>query len=86
MPAALWFASRTGAASETTLDDLWKDFDPKGLPLETEISTEHPIAGGTLRIVYYTSELVQGFKVRVAAYFGFPSGDKKRPPPRKPQQ
>src|ERR1039458_8207260 len=67
---ALLRAPRLRAETPATLDELWQDFDPKRLPLEAEIAQEWKLDACTIRTVFYTSEVSQGFMVRVAAYFG----------------
>lgn len=76
---ALLRAPRLRAETPATLDELWQDFDPKSLPLEAEIAQEWKLDACTIRTVFYTSEVFQGFKVRVAAYFGLPAAAQKAP-------
>src|ERR1039458_7174413 len=60
-----------------TLDELWQDFDPKSLPLEAEIAQEWKLDACTIRKIFYTSEVFQGLKLRVAPYFGLPAAAQK---------
>jgi dienelactone hydrolase len=78
-PGALLYASRLRAETPATLDALWKDFDPESLPLEAEVAQEWKLGDYTVRKIYYASEIFDGFKVRVAAYFGFPGTPDKAP-------
>jgi dienelactone hydrolase len=78
-PGALLCAPGFGAAPLATLDDLWKDFDPSSLPLEAETVQEWKLENCTVRKVYYSSEVFQGFKVRVVAYLGLPAAAGKAP-------
>ncbi len=78
--AVVAFGARAaGATPAWSVDELWKDFDPRALPLETEVARERTIERLTIRTVYYTSEVSSGHKVRVVAYYGFPSAKAKLP-------
>jgi dienelactone hydrolase len=62
-----------------TIDELWRGYDPRALPLETETVAEEKSPDGILRTVYYTGHVENGFKVRVLGYYGFPPGARKLP-------
>src|SRR4051794_15553088 len=62
-----------------TVEELWRGYDPRSLPLETEIVAEEKAAGEILRTVYYTDVVENGFKVRVVGYYGFPPNAGKKP-------
>ncbi len=78
-PGALLCAPALRAAIPATLDELWKGFDPKALPLDAETVQEWKQSACTVRKIYYTSEVFEGFKVRVVAYFAFPNAEGKSP-------
>ena len=56
-----------------TVDELWTGFDPRALPLESEVAQEWKRDNLTIRRIYYTSEISSGHKVRVIGYYGFPA-------------
>jgi dienelactone hydrolase len=62
-----------------TVDALWKDFDPRALPLDAKVIKETTQDGIVLRTVQYTVETTDGFTVRMLAYYGFPVGAKHLP-------
>ena len=77
---ALGLAGGAVGAQETwTLDSLWRGFDSRALPLEIEIASEEKLDGLVLRKLYYTSEIAQGFKVRIVAWYGFPPSARNEP-------
>lgn len=82
--AALFLAGGAGFAADSTVsfatpEDLWAGYDPRALPIEGETAKEEVLDGVVLRTVYYTSEVTDGFKVRVVAYYGFPVGGTNLP-------
>ena len=62
-----------------TVDALWAGYDPETLPLETQVVAEWHESGIVVRKVYYTSEVDDGFKVRVIGYYAFPIVGKHHP-------
>jgi dienelactone hydrolase len=62
-----------------TVDELWTGFDPRALPLESEVAQEWKRDNLTIRRIYYTSEISSGHKVRVIGYYGFPAQPGKMP-------
>jgi dienelactone hydrolase len=82
--AGLFLAGGTVSAaaatpSFATPEQLWAGYDPRALPIEGEVAKEEVVDGVVLRTIYYTSEVTDGFKVRVVAYYGFPVGGKNLP-------
>jgi dienelactone hydrolase len=69
----------TATPSFATPEQLWAEYDPRALPIEGEVAKEEVVDGVVLRTIYYTSEVTDGFKVRVVAYYGFPVGGKNLP-------
>jgi hypothetical protein len=52
--------SRTAAADPgvfRTVDDLWRGYDPRALPLEVETVAEEKTTDGIVRTVYYTGHV-----------------------------
>jgi len=72
-------AETAPASPPTSVDALWQGYDPRALPIEAEVKSESSGDGIVWRTVYYTSEVVDGFKVRIAAYYGFPAGGRNLP-------
>jgi len=66
-------------ATYDSVDELWEGIDPRMDPLEVETMRESVDDGIVSRTVFYTAETVNGFKVRVIAYYGFPVGGKDLP-------
>lgn len=58
---------------------LWKNFDPRAEPLETEILKEWEEDGVILRIVRYRIGIFKGQKAIMAGVYGFPKGQKSLP-------
>jgi dienelactone hydrolase len=63
----------------STVETLWAGYNPRALPVEAEVLKETVEDGLVLRTVKYTSEISDGFKVRIVAYYGFPAGGKNLP-------
>ncbi len=79
----LFLAARLPAAEPAalypTVEALWAGYDPRELPIEAEIVKETVADGLVVRTIKYTSEISDGFKVRVVAYYGFPTGGRSLP-------
>lgn len=74
--------SLTPYTAETVPDnvvDLWKDFDPRKEPLETEIVKEWKEDGIVCRYVIFKVGRFNGADSRIAAYYTFPEGAKSVP-------
>jgi Acetyl xylan esterase (AXE1) len=63
----------------TTLKELWGDYDPRKEPLETQVVREWTEKAGTYRIVIFTVGTFKGTPARMAAFYGFPTGEKNLP-------
>ncbi|VTS08294.1 alpha/beta hydrolase family protein [Tuwongella immobilis] len=59
--------------------DLWRDFDPRNDPLETEIIREWQESGAIYRHVRFLVGHFKGHPARMAAIYGVPLGTMKRP-------
>lgn len=62
-----------------THTEMWKGFDPRAEPLETEILKEWTQDGVVLRVLRYRIGIFKGQKAWMAGVFGFPSGGKNLP-------
>lgn len=62
-----------------TVEDTWKDFDPRAEPLETEVIREEITDGIVVRYVRYVVGTFGGKKTKVAAFYGFPEGAENLP-------
>lgn len=74
--------TRTAAAGSNTpsaVDELWRDFDPRALPLGVEVIKETVADGIVLRTVRYVVEELDGQTARVLAHYGVPVGKGSRP-------
>src|SRR5258706_13682138 len=82
-PLAVALSAVLGAAEPTkefhTVEELWSGFDPRALSLAAKVVKETASDGLVLRTVLYTSEISEGFTVRVIAYYGYPAGQTKLP-------
>ena len=58
---------------------MWQGFDPLRDPLDTELVREWKEGDATYRYVVFTIGAFKGQKSRVAAFYGFPTSDKKLP-------
>lgn len=67
------------AAVYHTVDDLWRGYDARALPLEAQVIREWKLDGLVLRTVSYTAEIADGTRARIVAYYGFPAGGKDLP-------
>ncbi len=57
----------------STLDELWKGYDPRAEPLEVEVVREWTEDGITYRALLYTVGTFKGRKARMAAFYAFPT-------------
>src|SRR5438034_131503 len=55
------------AAGPATVEELWRDYDPRAVPLRAETIDEGVADGVTLRTVMFTAEVVDGYAVRMLA-------------------
>lgn len=62
-----------------SVDDLWRGFDPRAVPLHVNVMNEKEGPDGKIRKIRFTSEVVDGFAVQIVGYYGFPSGTGKHP-------
>ena len=62
-----------------TLDELWKGYDPRAEPLDTEVIKEWEEDGVVCRVVRYRVGVFKGVKSMVAAVYAFPKGGSKLP-------
>lgn len=62
-----------------SVQDLWKDFDPRRDPLEDVVVREWERDGIVYRYVTYQIGAFKGQPARMAAFFGFPKGARKLP-------
>lgn len=61
----------------TTMDELWRNYDPSTEPLETEIVREWKDGDITIRHVVFTMDTFKGQKSRLAAFYAFQKSDQK---------
>lgn len=59
--------------------DLWKDYDPRAEPLDVQIVKQWEIDGVICRYVIFTVGTFKDTPARLAAYYTFPKGAKRRP-------
>lgn len=69
----------TNNEAPQTFDELWKDFDPRKEPLDTEILKEWEEDGVILKILRYRIGIFKGQKAMMAAVYGYPKGAKALP-------
>ena len=62
-----------------TVQDLWKEFDPRQAPLDAKVVREWEQEGIVYRYVTYHIGAFKGQPARMAAFFGFPKGAQKLP-------
>lgn len=68
-----------GDKAPSTVDELWKGFDPRAEPLAVEILKEWEEDGVVLRVLRYHIGIFKGRKARMAAIYGSPKGGKNLP-------
>ncbi len=76
LPAA---PDETGDRMYVSVEDLWADFDPRGLPLQVDIIREWTEDGARWKEFYFTGEVWEGTPVRVYAIYAEPVGASKLP-------
>ena len=59
--------------------ELWKDFDPRSEPLETDVLHQWEEEGVMLRVLRYRIGVFKGQKSWMAGVYGYPKGGKKLP-------
>ena len=57
-----------------SVNELWADFDPRKVPLETEDPQDVEQDGVVCRLVRYQVGVFKGTPLRVAAFYAFPKG------------
>ena len=62
-----------------TLEELWKDFDPKKEPLDTEILKEWEEDGVVMKVLRYRIGIFKGQKAMMAAIYGYPKAASNLP-------
>ncbi len=55
-----------------TLEELWKDFDPRKEPLDTEVLQEWEEEGVVMKVLRYRIGIFKGEKAMMAAIYGYP--------------
>ena len=70
---------KTKVKVPTNFDELWKDYDPRKEPLETEILYKCVEDSVLLQVVRYRIGVFKGKKAMMAAIYGYPLGCKKIP-------
>lgn len=63
----------------SNFDQMWRGFDPRAEPLETETLREWEQDGVILRVVRFRVGVFKGTTARLAAVYGFPNGGTKFP-------
>ena len=74
--------SLVDGASPQNVDELWRGFDPRKEPLETEILHQWEQDSVILRVVRFRIGVFKGQPARLAGVFGYPksaSGDRRVP-------
>ncbi|MGJ8640954.1 MAG: NPCBM/NEW2 domain-containing protein [Opitutaceae bacterium] len=66
-------------ASPQTVDEAWRDFDPRAEPLDVEIHKEWVEAGTVLRAVRYRIGVFKGQKAWMGGLYAFPEGGSDLP-------
>jgi len=62
-----------------TLEELWKNFDPRNEPLEAEILHEWEEDGVVMQVLRYRIGIFKGQKAMMAAIYGYPKLGKNLP-------
>jgi dienelactone hydrolase len=70
---------QSGASLFHSVDEIWRGYDPRALPLDAEVLHEGAAANLVVRKIRYTSEIADGVKVRIIGYYGFPGGGGRHP-------
>lgn len=65
--------------SPGSVEELWADFDPRKEPLDAKVVREWEKDGIVYRHVTYHIGTFKGKPAQMAAFFGFPKGEKKLP-------
>lgn len=68
-----------GDKAPKNLTELWRGYDPRREPLETQIVREWANDGVTLRYVVFTIGTFKGKRSRLAAFYAFPKSAGKLP-------
>ena len=62
-----------------SVDELWAGYDPRSEPLDVRVVREWQEDGLTLRYVTFSIGTFKGKTARMAAFYGFPTGEKNLP-------
>ena len=62
-----------------SVEELWEDFDPRGIPLEIDIIREWTENGSRWKEFYFTGEIWEGSSVRIYAMYAEPEGARNLP-------
>lgn len=73
---SVWGGSLAGGETPESVAELWADFDPRAGALETEVIREWREGGLVLRSVRFQAGTFKGTPARLAAFYGFPEGQK----------
>ncbi len=57
-----------------TIEELWKDYDPRKEPLDTEILKEWMEDNVVMKVIRYRIGIFKGQKAMMAAIYGYPKG------------
>ncbi|MGB1127408.1 MAG: alpha/beta hydrolase family protein [Opitutales bacterium] len=63
----------------STVEELWRGFDPRKEPLDVEVLKEWEEEGVILKIIRYRVGIFKGEKAMMAAVYGYPKGAKDLP-------
>lgn len=66
------FPGLDGSQAPANLDEMWRGFDPRSEPLETEIPHEWEEDGVVLKVVRFRIGVFKGTTARLAAIYGYP--------------
>lgn len=69
----------TLTATPQSVEQLWANYDPRSEPLEVQVVREWQEDGLTLRYVTYSIGNFKGSAATMAAFYGFPKGEKQLP-------
>ena len=68
------FSPLTNGKVPQTLEELWKDYDPRKEPLDIEIIKEWEEDGVVMQVLRYRIGIFKGKKAMMAAVYGYPKG------------
>ncbi|MDO6605649.1 dienelactone hydrolase family protein [Arenibacter palladensis] len=73
------FLPLKGEEPPQTLEELWKDFDPRKEPLDTEVLYTWEEDGVEMQVLRYRIGVFKGEKAMMAAIYGYPKKGKNLP-------